>query len=626
MRTTPSSILSHRNNRLLLCGFVLVPLVALSLSTHPFRQSASSASTITVTTTPQAIIQTRLSTNNVWAGSIDQAPGGPASFDALHAPLVRIHVGDDGGNVSMPEVQQGQWANVHLPGGEPESRPFENLDTLVSDVFAAGQQPLLNIKFAPDWMWSCYPNSAGMTGTQSAGSVTDLTFNAFARYMARLVDYYNKGSMTTETGTAITNPYGTAHKITYWELWNEPDLNNETPCAPADGYGITYTQYATMWNAVTAAMLVQDPTLKFVGPATAGAQFGSSTSSGNQYVDYLMAHASTKPVAISFHGYGYWDNTVADKWIFDGDGTTGCACGGITDIVNGVRAIRAQYPSTPVWLTEVNVNADWGNDSYKRPWSEFAAAWWGALFQQTAPLGVGMIHQYDAADSPQFGLLDDQTGARYMVYQVISLLDQYFPPGSTILASSSNTNGVLPLAARTPNGHIAVLVVNRQLSSPTVRSNCGSGGVPLAVSVGLSGLTASAVTLHQLDRTSVDCGSNRATAASSVALNAAQPLALHFAGYGLAVLDITPAAMATSTAGSHGATSSPPSASTGGSRGATSSPPSVRSRSSAPAVKTLVLYAGLMVVGLALISVGMLLAFRRLRRKALDRRLRYRRY
>lgn len=604
---------------------MLVLLVALCLSAHPSQSRASSSTTITVTTTPQGSIQTQLSTNNVWAGSLDQAPGGPASFAALHAPLVRIHVGDDGGTVSMPEVQQNQWANLHLPGGEPESRPFANLDTLVSDVFATGQQPLMNIKFAPDWMWSCYPNSAGMTGTQTVGRVNDLTFNAFAQYMARLVDYYNKGSMTTETGTVITNPYGTAHKITYWELWNEPDLNNETPCAPADGFGITYTQYTTMWNAVTAAMLAQDPSLKFVGPATAGAQFGSSTSSGNQYVDYLMAHATTKPVAISFHGYGYWDNTVADQWIFDGDGTTGCACGGITDIVNGVHAIRAQYPSTPVWLTEVNVNADWGNDGYKRPWSEFAAAWWGALFQQTAPLGVGLIHQYDAADGPQFGLLDDQTGARYMVYQVISLLDQFFPIGSTILASSSNTDGVLPLAARTPSGHIAVLVVNRQLASRSVRSTCGSGGVPMAVSVGLSGLTASAVTLHQLDRRSVDCTSNRSTTASSVALNPARPLSVEFAGYGVAVLDITPAATVASTAGSRSGTPSPQSVSTAGSHGGASSPQSVTPPST-PTIKTFLPYVGFIVVGLALFSVVMFPAFRRQGRKALARLLRNRRY
>ena len=88
----------------------------------------------------------------------------------------------------------------------------------------------MNIKFAPDWMWSCYPNSIGVSGKQGAGSVTDLTFGTFAQYMARLVSYYNKGSMTTESGAVIANPAGTSHTITYWELWNEPDLSTETPC------------------------------------------------------------------------------------------------------------------------------------------------------------------------------------------------------------------------------------------------------------------------------------------------------------------------------------------------------------------------------------------------------------
>ena len=53
--------------------------------------------------------------------------------------------------------------------------------------------------------------------------------------MARLVSYYNTGTMTTEQGAVINNPAGTSNRITYWELWNEPDLNNETPCAPPSG-------------------------------------------------------------------------------------------------------------------------------------------------------------------------------------------------------------------------------------------------------------------------------------------------------------------------------------------------------------------------------------------------------
>ena len=106
--------------------------------------------------------------------------------------------------------------------------------------------------------------------------------------MARLVSYYNLGHMTTETGTVINNPAGTSNRIDYWEPWNEPDLSNETPCVPDTGVALTPDEFLTMWNAVVPAMLAVDPTLKFVGPATAGGPVRLEARSGNEYVDTLM--------------------------------------------------------------------------------------------------------------------------------------------------------------------------------------------------------------------------------------------------------------------------------------------------------------------------------------------------
>lgn len=527
-------ILRVPSRRTLAPAAMAVAAIATSLFASSTR--ASSDPTVTVTDTAGPIVSTQLSTNNVWSGMLDQAPNGQAELNALHAPFVRIHVGDDGGSAeAMPEIKQGQWS-------------FSNLDALVNDVSTTGQQSLMNIKFAPDWMWTCYPNSIGVSGSQGTGSVADTTFQTFAKYMARLVSYYNKGSMTTEGGTVITNPAGTSHAITYWELWNEPDLNNETPCAPSSGVALSPAQYLSMWNAVTAAMLQVDPSLKFVGPATAGGQFGSSNASGNQYIDSLMTSAATKPAAISFHGYGYWDNSVTDKWIFDGDGTGGgCVCGGIADLVNGVTAIRSAYPNVPVWLTEVNVNAAWGNDSYKRPWSELGAAWWGAMFADTAPLGVGLINQYDLLEAPQFGLIDDQTGKPYLAYYVIQLLDHAFPSGSVLLSSNTSDSGILSLAARRPDGSISVMVVNRKLASNTAKSQCGTGGVATPVDVSLPDVKPTAISLQQIDRTNVNCSTNYAAAPSMQSIAPARAVTLNFPGYGLAVLTITTSGQVTPT-------------------------------------------------------------------------------
>jgi hypothetical protein len=199
-----------------------------------YKSLAATTANVTVTNTNAGTVNTQLSTNIVTWAPLNGTTGAQTKFNSLHAPLVRIHLGDDG-IPTMPEIRQNQWANNI--GSYSESRPFEFLDELVSEVYASGQDPLMNVKFAPDWMWACYPNSIGINGAQGTGAVTDLTFNTFAAYMARLVDYYNKGSMVTEQGATITNPSGTSHKITYWELWNEPDLNNETPCAPNSGVG-----------------------------------------------------------------------------------------------------------------------------------------------------------------------------------------------------------------------------------------------------------------------------------------------------------------------------------------------------------------------------------------------------
>ena len=100
-----------------------------------------------------------------------------------------------------------------------------------------------------------------------------------------------------------------------------------------------------------------------------------------------------------------------------------------------------------------------------------------------------MIHQYDGVDGPQFGLIDDQTSNTYVGYHVFQLLNQAFPPGSKFLPSASSASGVLSLAATRPDGKISVMVVDRQLTSNTANSTCGTGGLPATVTLSLNGIT-----------------------------------------------------------------------------------------------------------------------------------------
>src|SRR4051794_31876114 len=81
---------------------------------------AADPTTVTVSSTTTGTLSTQISTNNPWSGLIDSLPKGKANFSALNLPLVRLHIGDDGYPVAMPEVKQGQWS-------------FTALDVLVND-------------------------------------------------------------------------------------------------------------------------------------------------------------------------------------------------------------------------------------------------------------------------------------------------------------------------------------------------------------------------------------------------------------------------------------------------------------------------------------------------------------
>jgi hypothetical protein len=273
----------------------------------------------------------------------------------------------------------------------------------------------------------------------------------------------------------------------------------------------------------------------------------------------MMANSTTKPYAISFHEYGYWANGVPDKYFFDGDGSPGGGGGGLPDMLTGVQGIQKAYPGYPVWLTEVNVNADWGaagqNDN------ELGAALWGALMQAAVPLHVGIIQHFDFSGSNLFGLVDGEginknspTGKPMLSYYVLQQINKAFPQGSTLLQSSSAQSGILSLAARKPDGTVSVMIVNRQLSSNTVQSTCGTGGVPATVTVDLSAFHPTAITNTQIDKNNLNCSTWYAIAPTTKTLSTAQPVTLTFTGYGIAILNVvtngtvvTSSATATST-------------------------------------------------------------------------------
>ena len=530
MRFWPFRLLSgaKRNYLVFLLLLLIIPvLLPVKASNTSSTSSTSSTSKVHISVngiSATGILHTQLSTNDVWSGMLTQVPGAQAELNAYHPPLVRIHAGTDGWPGALPEIQYDKW-------------DFSPLNNLVNNVRAYGGVAILNVRYAPNWMWTC--NHFG-----GVGQLKDVTFQTFATYMARLVSYYNKGSMITETGQVITNPAGTTNRITYWELWNEPDYSNETPCHPANwSASLTPSMYVKMWNAVVPQMRAIDPTIKLVGPATANVDTGYTP----EYIPTLIAHANYQPDAISYHGYGGWDNTQTDSEIFDGGPDTG----GLAYIVNGVNEVKQWAPGKPIWITELNVNAAWGDDPHKRPWTAYGVAWGATAFRNLALQGVSLMNQYDVIESAQFGLISDTTGVPYLPYWRDRLLSQAFPASSTILSTNSTQVDILPLAVRKPDGTISVLVINRQVNSS---KSVGGSGLPATVTVQLQGITPTAISLQK-----IDSATNPAKGPTTVSLSLSTMPQVSFTGYGIAVLSIsTKHSSATPTSTPTNAVATPP--------------------------------------------------------------------
>src|SRR6266480_5651791 len=109
------------------CGRFASTSAALAAATAVFVlfavPGAIAATPVTVTVagaTSVGSLSTQISSNNVYAGLIDDNPTAKANFAALALPLVRIHVGDDSGRPAMPAIRQNQWS-------------FSTLDELVND-------------------------------------------------------------------------------------------------------------------------------------------------------------------------------------------------------------------------------------------------------------------------------------------------------------------------------------------------------------------------------------------------------------------------------------------------------------------------------------------------------------
>ena len=285
---------------------------------------------------------------------------------------------------------------------------FTLLDKTVQPILAsADNSPEFQIAVAPAWMQD------SNTGYFNMANLSD-----FALYAANLVRYYNKGGFDWG-GTHFQPP--SAHPITWWGIFNEPNLN-----------GLAASDYVNLYNAVVPAMLAVDPTIKLSAIELSDYGLGSGgRGDPEQYLPPFVAGVNTQVNVLATHFYGTCNQLDTDTALFDN----------VPVFVNNLeyfyQTLRGSTNLTnvPVWVDENNVNADYADANGmsvcnpgqpyvldRRAIDAFFSAWKPYVFSQLGKAGNQALYHWEYTGGPQYDEVDSD-GNTLLSYWVDKALE-----------------------------------------------------------------------------------------------------------------------------------------------------------------------------------------------------------
>ncbi len=347
---------------------------------------------------------------------------------------------------------------------------FSKLDAVVQPVLSVGDHsPEFQIAAAPAFM-------------STAAGTFDITnhLEDFANYSANLVRYYN-GPGFDWGGQHFESPSlssASPHKITWWGIFNEYNIN-----------GLTPAEYVELYNTVVPRMLAVDPTIQFSALELSDFDFEEGDPRNHLPTFVLPANrggVNAQVNVVSTHFYSSCNQQDTDAQIF----------GTIPGFVNDVKyfyqqlQLRPDLQSVPVWVTENNVNADFANPSGDsschptqkfvpdlRGTSAFFAAWRPYVFSQLGKAGSRALYHWDYDSDAQFGEVDYSSGNKRLSYWVDYWLGQMYPQrpaAPEILAlTMTETATVETLATKNSDGSVLVMIADRAVLSPADSNGTG---------------------------------------------------------------------------------------------------------------------------------------------------------
>lgn len=410
-----------------------------------------------------------------------------------------------------------------LSGGSPETAPdvwnFATLDANLQPLLKVGDDsPEFQVGQGPAFMYD------------AGGNLLDQTFKQFGTYAQQLVEYYNAGGFS-DGGQTYKSPSGVP--ITWWGIYNEPDINH-----------LTAAQYTQLYNTVVPMMLAADANIKPVA-----GELAYQRGQDDAYMTSFLSGVTAPMSALALHFYGACSlpSEVGDQQLFDE------VAGGASSFAGTVTVARQLldadgFTSVPVWITENNVNADFDDGGVdaceKKPWvadtrgtDAYFAAWRPYVFSQLVKAGAGALYHWEFADGDVFSEVDSGSGACYLSYWVDEWLGRELsvPAGESyaLPAASSSDGTVEAMAAEHPDGTVVVMVADHAVANA---GDVNGPGSPRTVSIDLSAWPA----FSSAQWVVLDAGTNISQGPQPTAATPAAQMSVTLPGYGFALLILKP--------------------------------------------------------------------------------------
>ena len=253
-------------------------------------------------------------------------------------------------------------------------------------------------------------------------------FQKWARVCEHIIRHYNEGWNN-----------GFKYNITYWEIWNEPDLDAEPGRTNFRCWSGTPEQYYELYSVTAKHLKKCFPEIKVGGPAIAFRV--------DEWFDNFLAYIKENAAPLDFCSWHIYANSIE----------------AVTDRLNIVRTKLNKYgfSSAESILNEFNYLKNWSDKfiyTIEQIISIRGAAFTAGCMCACQNAGLDMLMYYDARPCAFNGMFDFYTLRPLKGYYPFPAFNELYKLGSQCAASSDDADVFITAASDGKNKRAAMIV------------------------------------------------------------------------------------------------------------------------------------------------------------------------